>query len=236
MPTGSATGNDFGILFLHALPFDGTMWDGIADIAPGATYAPTLYDSGPSLENWAHRAMENTRHERLIVVGCSVGGSCALEIAAAYPNRVAEMILIGTKADHRQDPRYRDTALDLIAKDGLAVAWDRYWAPLFSKSTAAESVESARRAAIALTPQSVSNGVAAFHGRPSRGNLIAHWPGPVTVITGDEDTAPGLAASAALANAAPNGTLIVVPGCGHYVPLEKPGVLKSVLLNKIQRL
>jgi pimeloyl-ACP methyl ester carboxylesterase len=41
--------------------------------------------------------------DRLIVVGCSVGGSCALELAVAAPDRIAALVLIGTKAERRPD-------------------------------------------------------------------------------------------------------------------------------------
>src|SRR5258707_11475026 len=44
---------------------------------------------GDSIEAWAAAALRLTKGDRLVVVGCSVGGSCALELAVAAPDRVA---------------------------------------------------------------------------------------------------------------------------------------------------
>lgn len=52
-------------------------------------------------------------------------------------------------------------------------------------------------------------------------------------MTGDEDTAPGPRVSADQAIAAPNGILRTVSRCGHYVPLERPECLNSILQEVI---
>jgi pimeloyl-ACP methyl ester carboxylesterase len=122
------------LLFLHALPLDGSMWNGQKELLPGSTYAPTLYPLGDSIEAWAAAALKLVKGDRLIVVGCSVGGSCALELAASAPNRVAALILIGTKAAHRPDPALHAAALEMIQDKGLEEAWRVFWAPLFSRS------------------------------------------------------------------------------------------------------
>jgi len=82
------------LLFLHALPLDGSMWAGQKQLLPGSTYTPTLYPFGDSIEAWAAAALKVAKGDRLVVVGCSVGGSCALELAVAAPERVAALVLI----------------------------------------------------------------------------------------------------------------------------------------------
>ena len=62
------------LLLLHALPLDGSMWAGQMALLPGSTYAPTLYALGDSVEEWAAEALKLVKGDRLIVVGCSVGG------------------------------------------------------------------------------------------------------------------------------------------------------------------
>ena len=59
------------------------------------------------------------------------------------------------------------------------------------------------------------------------------FAGRTVVVTGAEDTAPGLKASRAQSEAAPQGSLLVVGGCGHYVPLERPAALNSILRKVI---
>jgi pimeloyl-ACP methyl ester carboxylesterase len=55
--------------------------------------APTLYGLGHSLQEWAVAVLDHCEGEELIVVGSSVGGSCALEIARASPDQVRGIVL-----------------------------------------------------------------------------------------------------------------------------------------------
>lgn len=222
------------LLLLHALPLDGKMWAGQMGLLPGATHAPTLYGLGDNIENWADAVLQMAQSDRLIVVGCSVGGSCAIEVAAAAPDRVAALVLIGTKARHAADPALHACALKILRDDGTEKAWDIFWAPLFSKTVESAIVAGARRMALALPPVDVARGVTAFHSRPSRHEFLTTFAPQVHVVTGAEDTAPGIRTSAAQARSAPNGHLHVVPECGHYVSLERPGYLNALLVNLIR--
>lgn len=231
-----ANAQDLALLFLHALPLDGSMWAGQRDVLPGATYAPTLYPFGDSIEAWARGALEQVDEHRLILVGCSVGGSCAIELALAAPDRVAGLVLIGTKAAHRPDPALHTSAIDILQNRGLEAAWEEYWAPLFGRTANPQVVGEARRIALRQSPLDVARGVTAFHRRPSRDQFLSTFPHPVVVVSGADDAAPGPIASAALAELAPCGHLHVIANCGHYVPLEKPLLLNAILRDLVARI
>jgi pimeloyl-ACP methyl ester carboxylesterase len=227
------TEGKFELLFLHALPLDGTMWVGQKHILPDSTCAPTLYRLGDSVEAWAAAALRLVKGDRLIVVGCSVGGSCAIELAVAAPERVAALVLIGTKAGHRPDPALHVSALETIQEKGLEEAWNVYWAPLFSHSANRQLMGDAKCMALRQSPLDVARGVTAFHSRPNRDQFLSAFPRPVIIVTGADDSSPGLKVSAAQANSARLGRLHVVPECGHYVPLEQPEYLNSILREVI---
>ncbi|WP_448475396.1 alpha/beta fold hydrolase [Martelella sp. FLE1502] len=57
----------------------------------------TLYSFGDRIESWEEKALALTTAKPLIVVGCSVGGSCALEVAALAPDRVAALMFSGRR-------------------------------------------------------------------------------------------------------------------------------------------
>ena len=221
------------LLFLHALPLDGSMWAGQMDLLAGSSYAPTLYGFGDTIEGWAAETLKRVTGDRLIVVGCSIGGSCVLEVAAAAPERVAALILIGTKTKHSPDPDLHASALDLIERDGIDRTWQRYWAPLFSTSTDEAIVDAARKTALRRPPEDIARGISAFHTRPSRDRLVAECKSPVIVISGEDDVAPGPAASARLTASARRGRFHMIPSCGHYVPLEQPQALRAILREVI---
>jgi pimeloyl-[acyl-carrier protein] methyl ester esterase len=221
------------LLLLHALPLDGTMWREQMDLLPGASHAPDLYPLGETVEEWSRAALNLVKGHRVIVVGCSVGGSCAIEVALAAPDRVAALVLIGTKTAHAPDPDLRAAAQQALRERGVDAAWRSYWAPLFSRSTAGRIVDDARRIALAQPVEAIARGITAFHSRPSRYDFLSSFARPVTIITGADDVAPGQKISAAQADAAPLGFLHVIPHCGHYVPLERPVELNAILRSVI---
>lgn len=217
------------LLLLHALPLDGSMWASQMDLLPGATYAPSLYPVGNRLEEWADAALSFVCGDRIIVAGCSVGGSCALEVAARAPDRVAALVLIGAKAELRPDPYLHAKALRTIRDVGLETAWERYWHPLMSPATPKAVRDEARNIALRQRPEHVAAGVTAFHTRPSRRDVLADASFPVICITGADDTAPGLKTMTNQAALAEHGQIHIIPDCGHYVPLERPDALNLIL-------
>jgi pimeloyl-ACP methyl ester carboxylesterase len=209
------------------------MWAGQKELLPGSTYAPTLYALGDSVEEWAAEVLKLVKGDRLIVVGCSVGGSCALEVAVAAPDRVAALVLVGTKAGHRPDPALHAFALETLQQKGVEEAWRVFWAPLFSSSADSRVVDDAKRMALRQSPQEIARGVTAFHSRLGREQFLTVFPRPVVVVTGADDIAPGQNVSAGQARSARHGRLHIVPECGHYVPLERPESMNSILRDVI---
>lgn len=222
------------LLLLHALPLDGTMWAKQMDLLPGATHAPTLYDFGDNIGSWAENALSLTTAKRLVVVGCSVGGSCALEVIALAPERVHALILIGTKAWRRRDLAYHSSVLQMLYEEGLEFAWQKSWSPLLSRAASPETIERTKKIALRQSLEDVARGVRVFHTRPSRDEVLSSFSGPVAIITGSEDTAPGIEISRKQAVMARNGLLYVVPECGHYVPIEQPEVLNSIIRQTLE--
>lgn len=206
---------------------------GADGLAAGLDPCAYLYPLGDSIEAWATKALELVQGDRLIVVGCSVGGSCALEVARLAPDRVDTLVLIGTKAGHRPDASLRTDALDALHEKGMEHAWRVFWEPLFSTETCRQAVQDARRIALRQSVKDVAQGISVFHSRPSRDQFLSAFPRPIAVVSGADDVAPGPQASAAQAGRALHGRFHLVPGCGHYVPLERPDVLNSILRQVI---
>lgn len=223
------------ILYLHALPFDGSMWRKQLDLFPTATYTPTLYHCGSSLTDWASTALNLVTEEKIIVVGCSIGGSCALEVAQMAPHRVQSIVLIGTKAQRTPNPEFLASALELIKSKGRQAAWETYWKPLFSAKCDRAVFEAAAEAFEAQSPDNLADGTTAFHSRPSRHDLLTSFQGDITFVTGSDDVAPGVDATLQQARSARKATCHVIPNCGHYIPLEAPDELNDILKRQLSR-
>jgi pimeloyl-ACP methyl ester carboxylesterase len=208
------------------------MWDAHLDLFPGRTIAPTLYGFGPSLEDWAHGVLDLVGDAPFVVVGCSVGGSCALEVASlAAPGQVSGVVLVGAKAGVRPDPRLRDSAIDVLRRRGLSAAWDAYWRPLFGRSTPVDVVASARALALDQDVDDIIRGVRAFHDRRDLTGFAHSWPGPIVIISGDQDRTPSPSAAAL-----PGRPFHLVEDCGHYVSLERPASFRTLLTRAAKKM
>lgn len=212
------------LVLLHALPFGASMWP--TDLLERAV-APTLYGFGESIEAWAAAVVDLIGPGRHVVVGNSIGGSCAIEVARLAPERIEHLVLVGAKAGHRPEPEFRDTALAVLERDGLNVAYERYWQPLFGPSTSAATLDSARAIVRGISVDDIARGVRVFHARADRAEFLAGWSGPITVVAGDRDRSP--AGSREFAASLLDATYVEVPDCGHYVPLEHPDALRRLL-------
>lgn len=216
------------MVFLHALPFDGRMWNDGMKALSGRTLAPTLYPLGHSTEAWAQRVLELAGSRPLVVVGNSIGGTCALEVARAAPDQVQAIVLVGAKAGIRPDPGFRDEALRVVTRQGIEPSWQKYWEPCFGRNTAPEVVAQGRRWANEQSVDAIARGVRAFHDRRDLTEFAAMWTKPLVVISGDQDRTPSPDTARAITTAA-NREFHLVPDCGHYVPLEQPAAFLTIL-------
>lgn len=203
------------LLLLHPLPLDGSVWS--AAFGDVDHVAPTLYEFGDRIEDWAAGALDAAGTGPLDLVGNSVGGSCALEVAVLAPERVRSIVLVGSKAGVRPEPALRDEAVRLLEDHGVDAAWDRYWAPLFWLGHDAAE-RTGRAIAHRVGAEAIARGVRAFHNRPDRHDFARHLDIPVLRISGELDVN--------LARATADVTL---PRCGHYAPLEAPEELARLV-------
>ncbi len=223
------------VVFLHALPLDGRMWARqVANVSPLPCVAPDLYGLGGSLDEWADAVIDEIGDDEVIVVGCSIGGSCALHIAELRPHQTAGVVLVGAKAGHRPERGLCRDAVALLDGAGMEAAWSTLWAPLFSTGCDPAIVDAARSIALEQTTSDVVAGVRAFHGRRDLSGFIRSWDKPVVIIGGGDDRTPSSETLMAEAKAAPHGVFHLVHGCGHYVNLEQPDEFDRLLRTAIE--
>ena len=214
------------LLLLHPLPLDGSIFSDDLPALADECMAPTLYEQGNDLIDWARAALDSVGDGPVVVVGNSVGGSCAIEVARLAPTKVKALVLCGTKPGYRREPQLRDEALDMLERHGLAAAWDRYWLPLFGPDASADVMEQGWLAAAKQGAERIACGVRAFHSRTDREDFLGAWDGQVALVSGEHDVAPER--SRRLAERLRHGTHHLVAGVGHYLPLEAPDALRTI--------
>ena len=97
------------LVLMHAFPLDATMYGGVASAFEGEMLAPDLPGFGgealaegePSLDAYARdvgRYLDERGIERAVIGGTSMGGYTAMAFYRLFPERVAGLALIDTKA------------------------------------------------------------------------------------------------------------------------------------------
>ena len=202
-----------------------------ADRAVGEkVLAPDLFGLGGSIVEWASAVVAMAGTEELMVIGCSVGGSCALEIARLVPERVAAIVLIGAKAGVRPDSVLRDESIRVVETKGMAAAWTAYWEPLFGATASSEVVAAARDLALSHDVTKVANGLRAFHDRRDHTEFVARWRKPLVVISGAQDRTPPVSVTRPLGEGQ-SRQFHLIDDCGHYVNLERPHRLRTIVAD-----
>ena len=214
------------LLLLHPLPLDGSIFSTDLRSLCDECIAPTLYGEGDDLVKWARAALDAVGDGPVAVVGNSIGGSCGIEVAKLAPTKVKALVLCGTKASHRPQPDLRDDFLQVLNRHGLPAVWERYWRPLFGPYASAEVVERGWLSAVGVGAESIESGVRAFHGRADREDFLTTWGGSVSIVSGEHDISPER--SRRLADRLSQGAFHLVPGVGHYLPLEAPDALFAI--------
>lgn len=218
------------VVLLHALPLAGQMWQGVAQALGMQVLSPDLYRLGDTVEEWASAVLDMTGGDPLVVVGNSVGGSCAIEMARLAPADVQALVLIGAKAGHRPEPALGHAAVGLLESEGIGAAWAQYWSSQLSPTAPASVVREVRELALSQPVADVVRGVRAFHGRADRAAWLDAWERPVTVVNGQFDRPErGEAAAARLRR----GRFVALPGVGHYAPMEAPAAVAEVVRASI---
>jgi 2-succinyl-6-hydroxy-2,4-cyclohexadiene-1-carboxylate synthase len=175
------------------------------------------------------------------VLGYSMGGRVALQLATAAPARVGALVLESSSpglADpaERQARIAADEALaDSIERDGLAAfvaGWERL--PLFASQAALPSDIRARQHAQRMRNNSLGlanslRGMGAGR-QSSLWDRLSQLRTPALLIAGELDQ-KYCAIAEQMTQALPNARKVVVPNAGHTVHLEQPGIYATAVLE-----
>ena len=228
------------VLLLHAFPFDGRMWDDVAErlhIAGHEVAAPDLPPEPglASLGAWADRVLEE-EPGAFVAVGSSMGGYLALELWRRAPERIEGLALIGSRAadDPPEVRDNRDQTIAFLRESGVEELWPGLSERLLPADAPADVVARAREIALAQDTDRLVSALAAMRDRPDARSLLPGIAVPALVVRGEEDAVVPLEEARAVADALPQGELVRLAGTGHLPPLEWPEETARVVLRFLQ--
>ena len=196
----------------------------------------------------------------VVLVGHSLGGMTIMEYAHRHPadfaTRVAGLVLVSTTAEGATHTSYglRPTLARLIRAAEMntarLLAYSGAWRPhravlpalrpglrwlLFGDTVAEEDVR-LTGASVARASLGAIGGFRGSVGTQLRlDTLAALAPRPAAVLVGDRDRLTPPRCAEAIAGAMPGADLVVCPGAGHMLPLERPDEVADAVVYVTER-
>lgn len=219
------------VVLLHAFPLDERMWE--PQLEPLGEYdvaAPRLYGRGSSIGEVAATVLSEHDGE-LALVGASMGGYTALEIAHREPARVRALVLVGARAD-ADSPERRAARADTIAlveDGGPRALWENQRPRLLAEHASEGAVEQARQEALDRSKRELVAAVGAIRDREDRTETLAAFGGQVLVAVGEGDAFFPPEEARAQAQLARRGRFREFAGAAHLPSLERPDEFNAAL-------
>jgi pimeloyl-ACP methyl ester carboxylesterase len=212
------------VVFLHAFPLDERMWH-------TGSHAPRLYGLGSSMDEWADAVLESYPG-RLILIGASMGGYAALAAARRAPERLAGLLLAGSRPEADTPERHakRAETIAIARERGAEGVWDAMRATLFDDGSDPDLVARARELALDRTENELVTALEAIRDRPDSTAAYRALGDRALTVVGDRDPFVPVEDARRFEPDA-----VVLPACGHLVSLERPAEFGLVLDDAVAR-
>lgn len=195
----------------------------------GASDAPDGDYSLAMLADDVVAVMDAAGVQTAAVIGVSLGGMIAMELALTHPTRVAALALVCTSAT-MDAGAWRDR-IEVVRARGTAAIADmvmgRFLSPRFV-ATHGGAAESVRRGLIAMADAGYAGCGVAIRDMA----LIDRLPAitvPTLIVAGDRDTSTPFAGHGEHIATAVPGARVVHLDAAHLAPIETPAALAAVL-------
>jgi pimeloyl-ACP methyl ester carboxylesterase len=238
------------VVLVHGHPFDRTLWEPQLAALRGRfrVVAPDLRGFGRSPVTPGRVLMREyaTDIEELLaalgiaraaIVGLSMGGLVAMELAAGSPERYWALGLVATTAEppSPEDLRTRDERADATERDGMNVLVDYMHSGLYSPDCP-PAVRARVDAMMAAAPP--AGAAAALRGRGRRPDyrpLLAALDIPALVVAGTADPWSNAGVTAEIVSSLKRPQLVLIDGSGHLPNLEAEAQFNEALLTFLGR-
>ncbi len=231
-------------VLIHGHPFDRTLWapqlaalrDGFRIIAPdlrGFGHSPvtpglvSMRDYAADIEE----LLDDLGIARAAVVGLSMGGLVAMELAASRPDRYWAIGLVATTMEP-PTPKDRATRLERAAaveRDGMAVLVDYMHTGLYGPACPPAVRARVDAMMYAAPPAGAAAALRGRAGRPDYRPLLAGLDLPALVCAGSADPWSNHAVTAEIAASLKRPETVIIDGVGHLPNLEAKTEFNDVL-------
>ncbi len=168
--------------------------------------------------------------ERCTLLGHSMGGMIAQQVALDAPSRITRLILYGAACQAGLTERFEtiEETMVRIEAEGIEATADRVVATWFVDGEKSSAYDACRAAGVGISAASAIAAMTTMR-RWSVRERLGEIGAPTLVIGGDGDRSIASHHFLDLWRGIPDCRLAVVPGCAHAAHLEKPDLFISLL-------
>ena len=233
------------VVLVHGAAMDGSVWRYQADALTRAGFTPIAVDlpghggsegepsaSAKGYAGWL-LAYLSLLGEPVHLVGHSMGALGVLEAAAARPDHVRSVTLVGVSDRMAVNPDLLAGAaegdLSMFATMG---SWMHARDPIGDPEwTVDDTVAILQRA----RPGVAHADLTACNTHPGAALVAARISVPILLILGEQDLMTKPSAAEPIAAAAEDATTVTVKGAGHLLPVERPEVVNTALVAFLEK-
>ena len=192
------------------------------------TYVRRGFDGGPparDLTEHAHDAAERLDGTSAIVIGWSIGGVIALELAVRHPDRVRGLVLLEPPFRAKRHPRFSMLSAivgaTVLGKRGRPDAGaQRFLRWALSRRDGTNDLDRLDPAALHCSAPAIVGELAAGTGEHLDRRELAALTLPITIVTGTESNPAFSAAARRLTGLIPHARLVTAKASGHALQLD----------------
>jgi len=234
-------GQGKSVIFLHGFPLDHTTWLPVAHLMQtkvrcilpdlrGLGRSPLMgIETGiPQMASDVIRLMDRLDIRQAVVVGHSMGGYVAMQMAHSFPDRVSGLGLAAT----RTEPDTPEKSAERLAsrQDVLANGPDALISTMAARLTDKPDILRQIMAVMRRTsPQGIAMAQYAMAYREDATAWVRDIEYPVVVVAGGMDGISPLEGMKNLADSLQRGKFYSHPSATHMIPMEEPGLIARAL-------
>jgi pimeloyl-ACP methyl ester carboxylesterase len=243
------TGTGHAVLFLHGMGCDGSDWQPQVDAFADRYRCITVdhrghgrsdreVGDGYSIAGFAADAigvLDQLGVDHAHVVGLSMGGMIAQQMAVTRPDRVCTLSLLDTFARPGAMGEGMGAMADQVEAGGIDVIAGGFQAMVFASATVQGNPGVLERFDTQFrrnTPACLAWAMRAVGGIDVYDRL-GSVTAPTLVLCGAEDNLTPIAQAEELSAAIPGARLELVPDAGHFSNIENPAVVNQLLAKQL---
>lgn len=247
----SGPGDVGTVVLIHGHSVDLRLWRYQLPALIDARYRVIRYDVRghgrstvpPDGYTWEHYSadlsdlLDHLSIEAAHLVGISMGGGIALQLALDSPHHILSLTLVDATLPgftySQEFSRQIEELVQAVRSEGPRSAFQRLWlaGPLFDGVRRfPHRLALLHEMTLAYPAADYREGAIPADYAPTVSDRLAEVTAPALVVVGQEDIPDFRLIADLLAANLPNARQLLLPRCGHIPPLEQPGAFNAALI------